>query len=280
MKRLLIIAAYETSPFGSFLEELGYIVDVYPLFINAYEIDIKNGYKTHLYDYIKRTEPDIILWWFTKVPSEVFLLSLDCFVIFFDKLSDINVSYSHNFILSKNINIEDWTRVNLLESDDDFKDWKKITEEVHELIVEKFFDEDWYRRLFSLDDISPDMKTYYKEIGKQNQQVPFAWCVPRTFDYVRYQSENTMLEKSREFLWWHYRVFNRSKKYILDVKPNDINTILNECKIDQRTWFQVNLTFDNIKKCKTNKTRIQELKKIEKIPSVSRLLEFYFDINY
>lgn len=77
MKKILILGYYELKchmlAIRESLLKYNYLVDDYPLFRYAYDrYDKIENYQEHLDEYIKKTEPDIILWWFCDVPVNVF----------------------------------------------------------------------------------------------------------------------------------------------------------------------------------------------------------------
>lgn len=77
MKKILFIIYYELKEFflsikDSF-EKYLYEIDSYPLFRYAYDANDKlDNYKLHMNEYIKKSNPDIILWWFIDVPIDIF----------------------------------------------------------------------------------------------------------------------------------------------------------------------------------------------------------------
>lgn len=77
MKKILIVSFYDLKDYLMYIKELfeeyNFTVINYPLFRYAYDANDKiENYKEHMNDYIKTTNPDIILWWFIDVPVDVF----------------------------------------------------------------------------------------------------------------------------------------------------------------------------------------------------------------
>ena len=77
MKKLLIIGYYELKEHMLHIRKLfsdyDYDVTNFPLLRFAYDINDKvKNYEELLDQYIKKINPDIILWWFVDVPVKVF----------------------------------------------------------------------------------------------------------------------------------------------------------------------------------------------------------------
>jgi hypothetical protein len=77
MKKILIISFYELKEYLMYIKELfinyNYIVNNYPLFQYAYDTNDKlENYKEHMNNFITHMKPDVIIWWFLDVPSDVF----------------------------------------------------------------------------------------------------------------------------------------------------------------------------------------------------------------
>lgn len=77
MKKIVIVSFYELKDYFLYIKELFekylFTVTNYPLFRYAYDANDKiENYKEHMNDFIKKENPDIILWWFIDVPVDVF----------------------------------------------------------------------------------------------------------------------------------------------------------------------------------------------------------------
>ncbi len=75
MKKILIISYYglreALDSAANSLKNYHYEIDTYPLFQYAYDINDKvKNYNEHFDEYVKKSNPDIILWWFINVPTE------------------------------------------------------------------------------------------------------------------------------------------------------------------------------------------------------------------
>lgn len=80
MKKLLMISFYELKDYlqtiaTSFSNNYKWDVIYYPLYMYCYDKNSKiDGYIEHFDNTIKKEKPDIILWWFTDVPFNVFTI--------------------------------------------------------------------------------------------------------------------------------------------------------------------------------------------------------------
>lgn len=101
MKKVLIISFYDLKDYLSCIKELieEYYFEVfsYPLFRYAYDANDKiENYKEHLDEYIKNINPDIILWWFIDVPTDIFSYikkqNKDIYYILYNSDDPINIS--------------------------------------------------------------------------------------------------------------------------------------------------------------------------------------------
>lgn len=77
MKKILIVSFYELKDYLSHIKECFenyyFTVQHYPLYQYAFDPNDKiSNYKEHMNNFIKDTNPDIILWWFIDVPYDVF----------------------------------------------------------------------------------------------------------------------------------------------------------------------------------------------------------------
>lgn len=78
MQKIMIMTFYDVIEyFASIkenLEKYEYIVSYYSLFRHAYDqYDKKKDYANHLIEHVKATKPNIILWVFSDIPSDVFI---------------------------------------------------------------------------------------------------------------------------------------------------------------------------------------------------------------
>jgi len=78
MRRVLIICYYELKDYfltirSYFIDRYKWDVISYPLYMYCYDKNSKiENYQDHLSNYILTEKPDIILWWFTDVPLNLF----------------------------------------------------------------------------------------------------------------------------------------------------------------------------------------------------------------
>jgi hypothetical protein len=77
VRKILIVGFYELKDhmicIRECFEDLNYIVTDYPLFQYAYDSnDRVDDYNEHMDDYIKKANPDIILWYFADVKPQLF----------------------------------------------------------------------------------------------------------------------------------------------------------------------------------------------------------------
>ena len=93
MKKILFVSYYgfkdSLECARESLSKLGYVLDTYPLFRYAYDTyDKKEDYKEHFNNYVKSFSPDIILWWFFYVPTDIIRYistnNQQCFSIIFN----------------------------------------------------------------------------------------------------------------------------------------------------------------------------------------------------
>ncbi len=77
MKKIMIITYYEPKDYlaciKDYFEKFGFIVTHYPLFRYVYDVNDKIlDYKEHFNAAIQDQQPEIIIWWFIDVSSEIF----------------------------------------------------------------------------------------------------------------------------------------------------------------------------------------------------------------
>lgn len=77
MKKIVIVSFYELKEYLMYIKELflsyHYEVYHYPLFQYAYDANDKlENYKEHMVEHLSKIKPDVVLWWFLDVPSDVF----------------------------------------------------------------------------------------------------------------------------------------------------------------------------------------------------------------
>jgi hypothetical protein len=78
MKKILIISYCELKDHllsieNCFTQKLKWIVDYYPLYMYCFDKFSRiENYENHFSEYITKSNPDVILWWFTDVPYQVF----------------------------------------------------------------------------------------------------------------------------------------------------------------------------------------------------------------
>lgn len=103
MKRITIVGYYQLKEslksMADSLSQLNYIVSSYPLYQYAYDSnDKKENYQEHFKNFIVKSEPDIILWWFIDVPVVIFSIiksiSAKIYHIYFD--NDIPTIWDNN----------------------------------------------------------------------------------------------------------------------------------------------------------------------------------------
>ena len=164
--------------------------------------------------------------------------------------------------------------------------WDKWAEKIHKRVCEKFFDEDFYRKLYTIPENIVNLREYWNHEGVNYDQVPFKFEVPKNFDYPQYTIDSKLVDKkvSKEYIYWHYRLNSRVSRYILqfDSKKNfDLKKILDESKIDPGCWFDINGCFRSISKGKDVDANLQRIELIgNQYPytDINRLLSLYFDI--
>lgn len=169
--------------------------------------------------------------------------------------------------------------------------WDSWARKLHQKISLHFFDDLFYRQLYIIPENIVNLREYWTKEGVNQNQVPFKFEVPKTFDYPQYSmdtkwSETKLIDKnvSKEYLFWHYRVNSRSSRYKLqfDSKKNfDIKQILDDCKIDPGCWFEVNNKFRAITRREDIDNNLLYLETINKqypYSDINVLLSLYFDI--
>lgn len=77
MHKITIISYYELKESlelaANALSNIGYIVNNYPLFKYVYDVNDKlYNYKDHFNNFLQNEKPDIILWWFINIPTDIF----------------------------------------------------------------------------------------------------------------------------------------------------------------------------------------------------------------
>lgn len=178
--------------------------------------------------------------------------------------------------------------------------WDKWAEKIHKKIGMYFFNDTTYRTLYNIPENIVNLKDYWEKEGIFYNHIPFVFDVPKNFDYPQYSMDNSTNEnntitsevseaklstKSKEYLYWHYRIYSRLPRYILqfDSKKNfDIKDILNKCKIDSSGWFKINNIFKSITKADNtdrNLLLLETLNRQYPYSDVNSLLSLYFDIN-
>jgi hypothetical protein len=77
MKKIVIVSFYELKDYLLYIKDVfesyHFTVSHYPLFKYSYDAHDKlENYKEHMNEFLKETQPDIILWWFIDVSADVF----------------------------------------------------------------------------------------------------------------------------------------------------------------------------------------------------------------
>lgn len=161
--------------------------------------------------------------------------------------------------------------------------WKIWGDILHKYLSHYYFNENYYREFYSIPDNISDVKDYWREFGIDKNHIPYKFIVPREFDYTQYSLDNS-ITKSKEYLYWHYRIHSRSDRYLLkfDCKRNfDIKKIMNECKVDPSGWFALNECFRAVTKGEKSEDHILRIGEISSnYPGIdiSKILRLYFDI--
>lgn len=75
--KIVIILYYDIKDYflsiTKHFQNYGYDVDFYPLYRYSYDVNDKiDNYKEHMNEFIKKTSPNYLLWWFIDVPVDVF----------------------------------------------------------------------------------------------------------------------------------------------------------------------------------------------------------------
>lgn len=81
--------------------------------------------------------------------------------------------------------------------------WKEWIRLVHGKLCDMFFHESFYRKTFCVPD-HIDARIYFKDQGILKNHIPYLFPVPITFDFVRYASQNSISDRSKEYIYWYY----------------------------------------------------------------------------
>lgn len=162
--------------------------------------------------------------------------------------------------------------------------WDKWAESLHKKICLHFFDEEFYRKLYSIPENIVNLRDYWSTEGYRYCHIPYKFDVPKSFDYPQYCIDNKLTIDKKEHIYWHYRLNSRSGRYIVqfDSKKNfDVKKVIDDCRVDPVCWFEVNNIFKSIS---TRTNTINNLKQLEVInrqypySDINKLLSLYFDI--
>lgn len=162
--------------------------------------------------------------------------------------------------------------------------WDKWAEKIHKKISMYFFNNEFYQKLYNIPENIVNLREYWEREGIKYGHIPFKFDVPKSFDYPQYSINNKLIEKKKEYIYWHYRLNSRSQRYILQFenkKKFDIKKIMDECKIDPGCWFELNNKFKSISKGENVECNLQGLETINvQYPyiDINKLLSLYFDI--
>lgn len=74
MEKVLFVIYYDIKdffvPIAKAFESYGYLIDVYPLYRYAYDVNDKlENYADHMIEYVEKSNPSMILWWFLDIPA-------------------------------------------------------------------------------------------------------------------------------------------------------------------------------------------------------------------
>ena len=153
------------------------------------------------------------------------------------------------------------------------EEWAKF---IHNKICLYFFDEIFYKKLYTIPDNIVNLKYYWEKEGISFKQIPFKFKVPKEFDYTRYVKD-IMNNKlcSKEYVYWYYRINSRDEKYILnfDLKNFDLKKIIENINFGR--WSEINILFYKIETCKNNNI-YELLDELHNVEDIDKLLNLYF----
>lgn len=146
MKKILIVSFYELKEYFIYISEIlknyMYDIDNYPLFCYAFDNSSKiPNYINHFDEYIKKSNPDVILWWFLDIPENDIKYIVEnnkniYYIMFNNDIKNINImlkkSIYFNLVISSN-DIDNKKYIEFNEKNNDFN--AKINHVVYDSIL-------------------------------------------------------------------------------------------------------------------------------------------------